>query len=117
MNEVTRYEEGDPCAGMYKSSEGVWVHIDDYDQLKADSEVVADLVESRLAENLRLKAENERLHHAYLLSQATLLSLQGQDMVLRKQLDEAMRLLRYSSDECIPSLDREIDAWMERNNK
>ena len=71
---------------------------EDRDQLKADSEVVADLVESRLAENLRLKAENERLHHAYLLSQATLLSLQGQDMVLRTQLDEARQLLNLAAE-------------------
>lgn len=66
MSEVTRYEEGDPCAGMYESSEGVWVHIDDYDQLKA-------------------------------------------------KLDEARELLRYAADECIPSLGREIDAWLEAN--
>ena len=34
---------------------------------------------------------------------------------LRKQLDEAREFLRYSADECIPSLGREIEDWLEEN--
>jgi len=38
MSEVMKYEEGDPCAGMYASSDGVWVHIDDYDRLRGEND-------------------------------------------------------------------------------
>ena len=60
------------------------------DQLKADSEVVADLVESRLAENLRLKAENERLKlRLWDLEHSEVDHVLKERDALRKQLDEA----------------------------
>lgn len=93
MSEVIKYEEGDPCAGMYESSEGVWVHIDDYDQLKA--KLAACLCASKFAAEIadELKAECD---------------------TLRKQLDEARELLMdygYSTGD----LDGRVDAWLERN--
>jgi len=127
------------------------------DQLKADSEVVADLVESRLAENLRLKEENERLRRVTHVSLPTstmeyefsnyhrrgfnagirqgeaerdqlkaeldrlrdVQILLNTERALVEQLEERMaearELLRYSADECIPSLGREIEDWLEAN--
>ena len=86
------------------------------DQLKADSEVVADLAESRLAENLRLKVENERL--AAMLNQAVSegILLSDQRDTLRKQLDEARELLKMSSTYLMRVGDKDaVDAWLEAN--
>lgn len=44
MSEVMKYEDGDPCAGMYASSDGVWVHIDDYDRLSGENDRLRLLV-------------------------------------------------------------------------
>lgn len=87
MSEVIKYEEGDPCAGMYASSEGVWVHIDDYDQLKA--KLAACLCASKFAAEIadELKAECD---------------------TLRKQLEEARELLTG----CQSFRDAEINAWL-----
>ena len=86
MNEVIKYEEGDPCAGMYESAEGVWVHIDDYDQLKEKLDYANQVIDQR---------------HAMLDA-------------IRKQLDEARELLTkygYSTGD----IDGRVYAWLERN--
>ena len=99
------------CLNVYLAS--------DYDQLKADSEVVADLVESRLAENLRLKVENERL--AAMLNQAVSegILLSDQRDTLRKQLDEARELLKEPEGDTSPEWADEWrnkrDDWLEAN--
>ena len=84
MSEVTRHRPwGDSVPIEF-------VTASDYDQLKADSEVVAGLVESRLAENLRLKAENERLKlRLWDLEHSEVDHVLKERDTLRKQLDEA----------------------------
>jgi len=66
----------------------------------------------------QLKAENEQLHHAYLLSQATLLSLQEQDTALRTQLDEARELLTKTIEwnwaENAAPFYGDIVAWLDK---
>lgn len=88
------------------------VKASDYDQLKADSEVMADLVESRLAENLRLKLANE-----FVTRVAD--DLLAENKVLRDQLDEARGLLagtmQYISAEELDHFEARIDAWLEAN--
>ena len=83
------------------------------DQLKADSEVVTDLAESRLAENLRLKAENERLKlRLWDLEHSEVDHVLKERDTLRKQLDEARELLKdygYAAGD----LDGRVDAWLE----
>ena len=93
------------------------------DQLKADSEVMADLVESRLAENLRIKAENERLKKE-VRSWVIRIQQRGLEMdelsderdALRTKLDEARELLNGIERGCLLSDDdAKIDAWLEAN--
>ena len=81
------------CLNVYLAS--------DYEQLEEKLSVTTDCADaySRMFEEV--SEDRERV--------------MAERDTLRKQLDEAREFLRYSADECIPSLGREIDAWLEAN--
>jgi len=118
MSEVQRYylsAAGHLIEGEGLGRLGVYLAAD-YDQLKADSEVVADLAESRLAENLRLKAERDQLKAELdRLRDVQILLNTERALVeqLEEWLDEAMEVIKEMRYACTDKSEAMADAWLE----